>query len=429
MTVALFSIMFILALLYFCILVFQKQTFRVLSIIVIPIIKLYIDKRVSNGLEDETRKTERLGFSSKTKPDGTLIWIHAVSVGEVLSVIPFITRFKKIRPDINILLTTTTLTSSKIVAARCEDLVIHQFAPFDIYTWVRRFVDYWRPVAAFFVESELWPNTLHYLNESHIPVYMLNVRISKKTLKRLYIAQRVFKISSFGLFKTVYTTTEEMKRHITNLGAKNSVIAPNLKMLADLLPVDEKKSKIITAKIGKRKVWIAVSTHAAEEEIIYEVHKQLKEAYPDVLTILAVRHPSRANDVFASCSALGLSSTKYSDIIQNTKQITENIWIINQLGCLGDFFKVVDTVLVCGSLVPGIGGHNFIEPLKFACNVATGEYIDNFNDMYQEVTGFCKKLKSQKEITDFVSDSFSHYVRNTNIHRKLDFEEKWTKKT
>ncbi|MDR0695482.1 MAG: hypothetical protein LBF56_01760 [Holosporales bacterium] len=397
-----------------------------MSVLISPIVRLYINKRIANGLEDSSRKTERFGIPSKSRPDGSLIWIHAVSVGETISVLPLIDEFKKQNKNLHVLLTTTTLTAARMIEERCGTSVIHQFIPFDVSTWGRRFVKYWRPKAVFFVESELWPNILHILHEASIPAYMLNARVTSSTLKRMYMVQKIFKIAPYSLFRNVYVPTNAMRRHVQELGARDSIVIPNLKMLAPPLPVDEPQSKRLARKIGKRKVWIAVSTHLTEDNIIYAVHKKLKERHHDVLTILAIRHPARVADVIAACLNAGLTSACYTETITNAKQITEDIYILDKLGCLGNFFSVVDTVFVCGSLVPGIGGHNFLEPIKFSCNVATGEFIENFNDIYEHVAQWCKKLRSTGEITQFVLDSFANFSREARVAQPIDYESKWS---
>ena len=157
----LLQILLLLVIFYSSLRAFPKTTMRFLSCFCGPIVRLYILRRISKGLEDKDRVNERFGIPSQKRPDGKLIWIHAVSVGETLSVIPIIEEIKDANPDISILLTTTTLTAAHQVEKRLSDKVIHQFIPFDIFMWIRRFIKYWKPSAAIFVESELWPNTLY----------------------------------------------------------------------------------------------------------------------------------------------------------------------------------------------------------------------------------------------------------------------------
>lgn len=407
---------------------FPKRAFRVVSTFCSPLARLYIKYRISSGLEDKNRKEERFGIPSEKRPEGKLIWIHAVSVGETISVIPIIKMIKERDPDINVLLTTTTLTAAKQVKERLSGDVIHQFIPFDIFMWVRRFVKYWKPNVVCFVESELWPNTLYYLREKDIPIYLLNVRMSKKSLKRMQWIQKVFDIEPFCLFTKIFVPTRELKDSVKNLGAKDVQIIPNLKTISSKLPVNiENKDKLIY-KLKGRKAWIAVSTHSGEEKLIIENHKKLQEKYPDILTIIALRHPDRKDEVLALCQKEGVSAVLYTDSFESQPGfIEEEIFILNKMGCLGDFFEVIDIVVVCGSLIPGIGGHNFLEPLQFACNVATGKYIDNFDDIFSYVENYCKILKNDLDMYNFVNDSIENYSKDYEMMQKLNFAEQWKK--
>ncbi|MDR1365454.1 MAG: hypothetical protein LBJ42_02620 [Holosporales bacterium] len=406
-----------------------KLAFKTAGAICRPIVILYTRLRVSNGLECKIRRFERFGISSTARPPGKLVWIHAVSVGEMLSIIPFISKLHDIDNEANILLTTTTVTAARMVEERLGKTVIHQFAPFDIPMWVKRFIRHWTPNVVFFVESDLWPNTLYHLHDSGIPTYLLNARCSRKSLKRLYVAKKAFGVEPFGVFSGVYVSSLDMLTHVKNLGANAAYIMPSLKMVAEKLPVNQGAVEIIRRVIGTRKVWIAVSSHPGEEEVALDVHKKLKETL-DVMTIIAVRHPHRAGEVTELCNANGLTCALHSSISDGEENVDEDIYIVDQLGCLGAFFQLVDTVLVCGSLIPGVGGHNFLEPIRFGCNVATGKYFENFTDVYWYVERACAVATSSHEIYEFVMRSFNNcnYLsreREASINSRISETEKW----
>jgi 3-deoxy-D-manno-octulosonic-acid transferase len=406
----------LLALTFICILYFgltcySKHAFKIIGIIATPFIKLYLIKRIANGLEDGTRKTERFGIPSHVRPFGKLIWIHAVSIGEVLSVIPFVNGLREIHKRLNVVVTTTTLQSAKLMQEQFPELIIHQFAPFDVFAWVRRFIKFWKPDAVFFVESELWPNTLSCLSEIGIPTYLLNTKISNKSIKRLYLLKKYFNILPLKPFREVFVTTKEMKNHAIALGAQKVSINSNIKMIANRLPTDDMEIANLRYKFGKRHVWIAVSTHKGEEEIIIEAHKQIKAEYSNILTVIAIRHPSRANEVIELCKIAGTTSALHTRVNEEKIRILDDIYIVDQLGVLGNFFEIIEPVLVCGSLVSGIGGHNIIEPLNFQCNVATGQYIEKCEDMYQALEGCCCKVNNLEEIVNFVKMAFAKRAR------------------
>ncbi|MDR2458511.1 MAG: hypothetical protein LBD43_00215 [Holosporales bacterium] len=392
-----------------CTRVHPKIIFNIIGIVSWPIAVICTRIRVLRGLESKARRSERFGYASVERPPGKLVWIHAVSVGESLSVIPFISKLHDVDSNINILLTTTTLTSAKIVEERLGGSVIHQFAPFDVLPWVRRFVHFWKPSVAFFVESELWPNILCHLRECDIPTYLLNARCSKGSLRKFYMAKRLLNLMPFCTFKAVYVSSPAMLTHIENLGANNVFMMPSLKMIADKLPVSREAVTAIKQAVGIRKAWIAVSTHAGEEAIILNVHKRLKEIL-DVITVIAVRHPSRVSEVIKLCHNNGLTCILHSSALRCPMHMVEDIYIVDRVGYLGAFFESISTVLVCGSLIPGVGGHNFLEPLQFGCDVATGKYFENFVDIYPYVEHACLVVTSVQEIYEFVEKSISRCV-------------------
>jgi 3-deoxy-D-manno-octulosonic-acid transferase len=279
----------------------------------------------------------------------------------------------------------------------------------------------------FFVESELWPNMLYYLHEQGIPTYLLNARCSDKSLSRFYIAKKLLRLLPFKLFDAVYVSSQSMLEHVKALGGRTVTLMPSLKTISEKLPVNPESVAKIKRVIGGRKRWIAVSTHPGEEEIIINVHKLLKAAFDDVMTIIAVRHPHRVSDVAELCLRYGLVCTLHSSVLQNdiSESANDDIYIVDQMGCLGDFFELVDTVLVCGSLIQNIGGHNFLEPIRFGCNVATGKYFDNFRDVYQHVKRECVIATDTKEICGFVKESFMHFSRDGRTLTNPDFIEKW----
>ena len=404
---------------------FQKQTFRFFSSVLNPFIRLYVVIRIKKGLELKNRRNERFGIPSVTRPVGNLVWFHAVSVGETNSLIPFVREFHEINPDVHILFTTTTVTAANVVQQRLANFVIHQFVPFDIFVWVRRFIKYWKPKAVFFVESEIWPNTLFYLHEKDIRIYLLNTRLSDRTISRMYKLKKYFNILPFMLFERVFVPSNEVKRVVKDLGAVDATVVPNIKIISPKLPVNKREQKRLECCFGDRKRWIAVSTHAGEEETIIDAHKQVKTDVSDLLTIIAVRHPNRAQEVKELCERAGLSVTLYTENNDN-KQLTSDVYILDKIGCLGEFFATIDTVLVCGSLISGIGGHNFIEPINFMCNTASGKYIDNFRDIYPYFEDSCKLLDNDK-ISSFVLNSINSYKRPKKTKENLNHSERWSK--
>ena len=395
---------------------------RILSLLISPIVRIYVKKRINVGLEDRDRYVERFGKPSKARPHGKIFWIHAVSVGESISAIPIVRMLKKECPELNILFTTTTKTSAQIVQTRLDNEVIHQYMPFDIYCWAKRFVDYWKPEKVFFIESEIWPNILSILRKKHIEVNLLNVRISSKSLKRMCFINKIFGIKPFSLFDNIYAPSKDVRDHVIKLGGKNVSVLPNMKTLASKLEHNAKTVELIKSKIKNLRVWMAVSTHKGEEEIIIETHNKLEDEFNDILTIIAIRHPSRVEELEKLCIQNNIKYELHSNI-SNIYNIESGILIVDQIGKLGDYFEVAKVVHVCGSLIPGIGGHNILEPIKSGCTVATGKYIENFIDIYAYVQDVCVIATTSDEIYRFVKCSF---IKPTQRNKEIDFENIWS---
>jgi 3-deoxy-D-manno-octulosonic-acid transferase len=394
--------------------VFFKYAYRIISEIISPLIILYIRWRILKNKESAVRYKERYGIASAMRPEGMVIWIHAVSVGETLSIVPFIKKLRTTSNEIFVLLTTTTLASAAIIEQQLHGIVVHQFVPFDVYRWIKRFIEYWKPNAVCFVESELWPNILYCLKKRNLPVYLLNARCSSKSQQKLMVLKKYFHFMPFESFKSVYTTLQDMAIQITKLGASNVIITPSLKLLSPKLPTNQKTSKKLQQAIKDRLTWMAVSTHHKEEQIILDVHHMLKKKHPTILTIIAPRHPARKNEIINLCASMKLSYVSYSDSFA-ASNLCADVCIVDEIGCLGEFFENISTVLVCGSLIPGIGGHNFLEPLRFGCSVAMGKYFDNFRDVYNSVSDVCTVTTSLQEICEFVEKSSKMGHQELNI--------------
>jgi 3-deoxy-D-manno-octulosonic-acid transferase len=237
----------------------------------------------------------------------------------------------------------------------------------------------------------------------------------------------MFDFQPYSLFIKVFAPSSEIKKCVKELGARDVEILPNMKTISDKPAVDLDDAEKLRSAIGDRKIWIAVSTHKGEEEIILEAHKKLKEIHKDIVTVVAPRHPSRADKIGLLCSSMGLSYSMYSNNSDHKDRIKSDIYILNEIGKLSEFYEVIDTVLVCGSLLDGIGGHNILEPMHFMCNVATGPYMDNFKDIYENVKKHCKIVSSAEEIIVFVDDSIKTFTRDPHMMRNINFLPPWVK--
>lgn len=372
--------------------------YRTLSIILFPFLELYIFFRASKKKEDKKRLKERFGKSTKDRPVGDLIWVHAVSVGETNSVLILVDELLKKFPQSSILFTTTTLTSAAIVAAKLPEFhgrVIHQFLPVDSYICVKDFLTFWEPSKVFFVESEIWPNLIYESRVIGAEVFLVNARMSKKSAERWYFASKLgFRV--FDNFNLIFAQSEEDQKRFAELTNGEVLFFGNLKSQARDLSFDSDELEKLKLKIGARKYWLAASTHKGEEEFVIQSHRELKKSFPDLLTIIVPRHPNRADEIKALFGDINFAQRSLG---QNISDSTE-IYLADSLGELGTFYRLAKFAFVGGSLFE-IGGHNPFEAVKLGCGVISGRGVFNNKEIYSklEENHACVMIDNAQQLT------------------------------
>lgn len=355
--------------------------YQILSILLSPIIDLYLLFRKFKGKEDPTRFKERFGFASKIRPEGKLIWVHAASVGESNSIWPLINKILEINPKINVLFTSGTITSAAEIAKKLPVNVIHQFIPVDKFFAVKRFIRYWRPNFGIFVESEIWPNLINEAAKSGCRLALINGRVSKKSCKRWQFLSKV----GFNILKNFSICFAQSKQDLERfciLGIKNSYFFGNLKSVCIDPKIDSNKLAKFKNAIGTRKIWLAASTHNGEEEMAIKIHQQLKKYYPDLLTVIAPRHPNRLAEIIDLIpSDLKFSVRSLGREINNSI----DIYLADTMGELSLFYNAISVSLIGGSMFDNIGGHNPFEAIKAGSIPISGPYHANFEEVYLEL--------------------------------------------
>ena len=370
-----------------------------------------VTKRLKKGLEHPTRFPERYGIASCARPSGELIWFHGASVGESLSILPLIEKITTIKPHTHFLITTTTTAAAKVLSNRLNAKTTHQFIPFDAIPWVNKFLDHWRPNAVFFVESEIWPNLLTTAHKWHIKTYLLNARLSTKSLRHWSYVKR-FAQKLWGCFTGIYTQSDEFTQRFNQLGAHQAQTLGNIKLLSDPLPFDEAQHNHWQAKIGKRRCWVVASTHKGEEEQIFRIHNELKQHFPDLLTIIAPRHMERNDNIYQS--AKDVTIARFSDNVLNG----QDILLIDALAKLGIFYRLCPIAFIGGSLIPQ-GGHNPLEPAMLGALPLWGPYFFNFDDMMHLFKGLPCQQQSHTQLVETLLDLFNHPEKITELVRIL----------
>ena len=366
---------------------FTYQLLLTLIILFSPIIILF---RIFKGKEDILRFKEKFCFFSKKRSTGKLVWFHGSSVGELMSVLPILIKYDKENSFDQILVTSSTLSSSKILQKYNLKKVIHQFFPIDHIFFSNRFLNYWKPSSAIFLESEIWPCIYRSLKKRNIPLILLNARISKKTFKK-WMKLKTFSTRIFKLISFAYPQNKETKKYLKKLGVEAVNYIGNLKFYEDRQIFDKKSDDKIKNQFKKHKICIAASTHANEEIFAAQTHVLLKKKNKNLITIIIPRHVHRVGEINNELKKLNLKTIYHSAKAKNLKNI--DIYIVDTFGESRKFYKIANTVFLGGSLI-NKGGQNPIEPARYGAKILHGPNIDNFKEVY----AFLKVLKVSKEI-------------------------------
>jgi 3-deoxy-D-manno-octulosonic-acid transferase len=336
-----------------------------------PLVELYLNRRRKAGKEDVARFAERRGVASKPRPDGFLIWFHAASVGESMSMLRLVERLLVERADARILVTTGTVTSAAMVAARLGDRIIHQYVPVDRPAWVESFLNHWHPDCAIWIESEIWPNLLLGIARRGIPSALVNARMSAGSHARWKWARRTIArlLSTFDL---CLAQSEEEAIRLGELGARDVLYVGHLKYAAEPLPADRAMLAELQNSIGDRPLWVLASSHQGEEDIAIMAHKRLAAALPDLLTVIVPRHPKRGAAIANLTRAAGLGVSLRSG--GQPPAQTDAVYIADTMGELGLWYRLTPIACIGGSLVP-VGGHNPIEAAQLDCAILYGPHM------------------------------------------------------
>lgn len=353
--------------------------YRLATSVGASLITVYLKKRLKRGKEDASRFHERMGRPKIERPEGHLIWMHGASVGESLSMLPVIAEIISRANAPSVLVTTGTVTSAKLMRERLPEGAIHQFVPVDRLPYVLGFLDHWKPDVAFWWESELWPNLITETHHKNIPMILVNARMSPPSFKRWQRWKR-FARSLLGSFDLVLAQSDTDVARFEALGAKKVERMGNMKFAVPPLPCDEGTFAEIRSRARLRPMWLAASTHAGEEEIAWQVHQHVSKQNPQLLTIIAPRHPDRGAEIAEMLRGKGAVVAVRS----NSEPITPEtmIYLADTMGELGLFFRLAPIVFMGKSLVPA-GGQNTIEPARLGGAVITGPHYWNFDEITQ----------------------------------------------
>jgi len=365
--------------------------------------------------EHLTRFREKIGFFSTKKIGGKLIWFHGASVGEIQSVVPLLEKFEKNKDIKQILITSNTLSSSRIIKGLKLKKTIHQFFPIDTSFISKRFINYWKPSKVFFIDSEIWPNMILNLKKKNIPLILINGRITKKTYKRWKFISSLSN-NIFPRFNLCLASSKESLKLLKELNVKNVKLIGNLKFSQseNKISRDNNLNKIFNNK----KTWCASSTHSSEELICGSIHLNLKKKIKNLLTIIIPRHIERSGQIKKDLEKLNLKV--YIEGSKNKLDPDTDIYLVNSYGKTKTFFENTNIVFLGGSLI-NHGGQNPLEAARFGCNIISGPFNQNFREIYDflEKNKISKKINTKNKLSKHLNILLRKNNKNNKIKLKL----------
>ncbi len=352
--------------------------YRLATAALAPLAPVLLRRRILRGKEHRERSDERLGFASLPRPPGELVWVHGASVGECVAALPLIDVLLA-REGCNVIVTSGTVTSAKIMSERLPARAIHQFVPIDTPAATARFLGHWKPQVGLFVDSDIWPNLVLGAKQRGVRLALVNARMSQRS----FASWRWVPHTAGALlsaFETCLAQDEEIAARFRALGGHDVRVVGSMKADAPVLPATAQKLEALRQTIGSRTVFLAAQTHSGEEETILPAHDVLRREFPDLLTIIVPRHPQRGKDIAMLC---GTRSSRLRSSGQDIARDTA-VYIADTMGELGLFYRLVPFVFVGGSLIHH-GGQNPLEPAKLGCAVLAGPHTFNFATAYEEI--------------------------------------------
>ena len=388
--------------------------YEVLGLIFILFSPLIFLIRIILGKENPQRFLEKFCIYSKNPNFKKTIWLHGASVGEILSIIPIIQELEKNKKINKILLSSSTTSSALIFSKYKFKKTTHIYFPIDTNYLTNKFINYWNPKVAIFIDSEIWPNMFKNLEKNNIPIVLINGRITKKSFMR-WMKFPSFAIKIFKKISLALPQNTETLKYLKILGVKKIKFLGNLKYFGQSKKFLDKSTKL---KFKNRLIFCAASTHYNEELFIGKLHKELKSKYKNLLTIIIPRHVNRSNSIINELESVDLNTVTRSSRQKISK--TTDIYIVDTYGEATKFYELSKVTFLGGSLIKH-GGQNPLEPARLGNYILHGPNIQNFKEVYRMLS----KLNVSKKANNInnmkkIIDRKIKYKQNSKIIKKLN---------
>mgnify|MGYP006133020873 CR=1 FL=1 len=410
--------------------------YRILTYLLYPLFIILIYLRSILKKEDQVRYREKIfssSFKSNRNNEKKLIWFHAASIGETLSILPVIIEMNKLQKNIDFLITTVTLSAANLLKKKLDQcsFISHRFFPLDTEDLSEKFLNVWNPSLVCFVDSEIWPNFLFKIKEKKIPLVLINARITRKTFKKWNLFPNFAK-KVFGNFDLCLPCSMDSNKNLEKLHVKKLSYIGNLKFSVKIQKENIKEINI--RELKKLKVWCAASTHEGEELIVIKTHLEIKKKYKNILTIIIPRHISRVPTIknLMNKFNLNVQVLKEDDTINADKEIL----IIDSFGSLNKYFNYCKNIFIGKSLIKKlshVGGQNPIEAAKSNCKVYFGPYVYNFQEVYDFLknNNMAEQINGEYDLSKKIIKNFesSEKKKSQNINLLNNYGDKILKDT
>ena len=386
--------------------------YQIIIFVILILSPFIIAIRILKNKEDKKRFTEKFSVPSKKRLKGKLIWFHGASVGEILSIVPLIKNYEKKGYIDQILVTSSTMSSSKVLNKFKFKKTIHQFYPIDNLHLTNKFLNFWKPSMAIFVDSEIWPGMFRNIKKKKIPLILLNARLTKKTFKR-WMKFTNFSKKVFRNITVAYPQNLETKSYLKKLKLDKIKYLGNLKFAENHEDNLDKINHKLKKDLIKKKIWVASSTHRSEELFCAKAHIELRKKIKNLITIIIPRHVHRSQNIISEIENLNLKVSCHSSKPKSLKNT--DIYVVDTFGETKKFHKISCSVFLGGSIIYR-GGQNPLEAARFGAKILHGPNIDNFLDVYKLLKSFkiSQKVDTPKELAASVV-----FKKNKNIGNRI----------
>ncbi len=383
--------------------------YRLITAALSPFAGMILRRRRAKGKEHPVRWREKLGRTMVRRPEGALVWLHGVGLGEVLSARPVVAAMLDRDPDLNFLITSSTRASSDVINTQMPDRSLHQFLPLDTPGAVTRFLDHWDPDLSVWIEQDMWPGLVLQAKRRGIPLALINGRMQGPSVEKRRKARRLYE-SAYGAFDLITAQDATSADHLAEFHGQDVPVLPNLKSIAPALDFDPQDRADWADRLHDRAVWVAGSAHMADVAQALAAHKDLLRLDPRATLIILPRYIEQSGAILDEAAAMGLLASLTTD------GRASRVLVEPRFGQSGLWYSLGAAALIGGGF-DDTGGHNPWEAIHMGCGVLFGPNTANFADEYEALqnTGAAIRVGSSTELTHVLTTTdFAALAKNGN---------------